>query len=147
MKSKHLFIMALFALLPATLKAQTTDTRFAGVWQQTQRITGKDGNQRLAYLPVWKVNGNDNTFFTFLIATPDGVSVKTNEGTYTVLNDSTLEEHVSGSITTPALVGKSNTIHYRFSSPDVLRLRFRMPGREHDVHEVWTRVRLAIPGQ
>lgn len=143
---KHLlFLIALWATLP--LGAQTTPQTgesLVGVWQQVQ-YAKKDGH--LMKLPVWKVMQSDGSFCTFLIANETGQSVITNLGTYEQTSDTTFVEHISGSITDPQLVGKSNVLSYTLKEGDKLSVSYRVPGASRETHEAWLRVKLEMPEQ
>ena len=140
---KTFFLLA--ALLPAALCATSSHdnaTDLIGVWQQVQ-TSKTDGH--LMQLPVWKVMQKDGTFCTFLIANEHGQSVITNQGRFTVVNDSTVTEHINGSITDPELVGKENRITYHFDGKDKIHVSYRMPGATRDGQEDWVRVKLEMP--
>ncbi len=132
------------ALLAASLTAAHADNAndLVGVWQQVQ-TSKTDGH--VMQLPVWKVMQADGSFCAFLIANQQGQSIITNQGRYSVENDSVLTEHIEGSITDPELVGKGNRIAYRFEGKDKLHISYRMPGASHDGHEDWVRVKLEMP--
>ena len=133
----------LLCMMPMALWAQTDAApQLAGVWQQIQVVKQK---QHPVKLPVWKVLQESGAFCTFLIANQGGQSIMTNLGSYTVTSDNTCVEHITGSITDPELVGKDNTITYRFVSPDVIDVTYRIPGATRDGHETWRRVKLELP--
>lgn len=143
---KYMAILAVaFLSSTAALMAQTEAPTLAGVWQQHQYVPEQDGSARLIHLPVWKVLTADGNFCTFLIANKEGVSIKTNEGTYKVLNDSVYEETLTGSITVPDLVGQSNSLRYEFQDPDTMNLIYTLPNKEAPTREIWTRVKLEFP--
>lgn len=141
-----IFIVTFFSGF-SLLTAQSDVSKLVGVWQQHERVTDNDGHMRLVHLPVWKVLTGDGVFYTFLIANKDGVSIKTNEGTYKVVNDSVYEENISGSITVPALVGTTNTMRYNFAHPDVMNVVYRLPKAQRDAREIWIRLKLELPQQ
>lgn len=126
------------------LKAATPegDPAFVGLWQQVEQ-SRQDG--RTLLLPVWKMIQSDGRFCTFLIGNRSGQSVITNEGRYEVTSDSTVTEHVSGSITDLDIVGKSIRLTYRLEGRDRLHLTYRIPGASRDGHETWKRVCLEVP--
>ena len=113
-----------------------------GIWQQVQ-VSKTDGHTML--LPVWKVLRSDGTFSTFLIVNRSGQSVITNEGTYKMVNDSTIVEHITGSITDPQLMGKDNQLIFRLADNDTLQVSYKMPGHTREAHEKWIRVKLERP--
>lgn len=137
-----LFLLALVLPLGLCAAAEKDNPTLVGVWQQVQQSKG-DGH--LIQLPVWKVMQSDGQFCTFLIANQGGQSIMTSQGSYTVTSDNTCVEHITGSITDPELVGKDNTITYRFVSPDVIDVTYRIPGATRDGHETWRRVKLELP--
>lgn len=136
-------LFLLFALLaPPSLNAQRSQTGIAGVWQQVQQA--KSGG-RLMKLPVWKVMQNDGSFCTFLIANESGQSVITNEGRYEQTSDSTITEHITGSITDPELIGKSNTLTFQLRDTGHMAISYCVPGSSRTNHETWVRVKLEMP--
>lgn len=140
MKTKLFLLLALLAPLGAS--AQGSRPAITGVWQQVQQAKG-DGH--LMKLPVWKVMQNDGSFCTFLIANESGQSIITNEGRYEQTNDSTIVEHITGSITDPDLIGKSNTLTYQLRQADQMSVSYTVPGSSRANHETWVRVKLEFP--
>lgn len=138
----------LFLLLAATLMGlqvmadSVKPESLEGIWQQVQ-VSKTDGHTML--LPVWKVLRSDGTFSTFLIVNRSGQSVITNEGTYKMVNDSTIVEHITGSITDPQLMGKDNQLIFRLADNDTLQVSYKMPGHTREAHEKWIRVKLERP--
>lgn len=135
-------LLALLATAGSMSAENKYEERFEGVWQQVQYTKPDAAPIRL---PVWKVMQTDGSFFTFLIANQSGKSIITNEGTYKVTSDSTVVEHVTGSITDPTLVGKNNRITYQFKDKDEVNVTYRMLGASRDGHETWVRVKLEMP--
>jgi len=136
-------LFLLFALLaPSSLNAQKSQAEITGVWQQVQQAKS-DGH--LMKLPVWKVMQNDGSFCTFLIANESGQSIITNEGRYEQTSDSTITEHITGSITDPELIGKSNTLTFQLRDTDHLAVSYCVPGSSRTNHETWVRVKLEMP--
>ena len=121
----------------ACLTAQNIPERFAGIWQQKQKITEKNGSERIVHLPVC----------TFLIANRKGESIITTKGTFAITDETTYVEHITGSITDPSLVNKDNIIKYTFTTDNTMTLTYRMPGAAKEAVEMWTRVKMAMPGQ
>lgn len=141
MKAKLFILLAVLA--PLGLFAQhTSPETLQGVWQQVQTAKN-DGH--IIRLPVWKVLQGDGSFCTFLIGDETGLSIITNQGRYEVESDSTFDEHVTGSITDPQLVGKSNRLYYELQGNDLMRVRYRVPGASRDGRETWVRVKLQVP--
>lgn len=140
MKPNLFLLLALLA--PLSLSAQKSLSDVAGVWQQVQQAKG-DGH--LMKLPVWKVMQNDGSFCTFLIANESGQSIITNQGRYELTSDSTIVEHITGSITDPELIGLSNTLTYQFRDSDKMDVSYRVPGASRENHEKWVRVKLEMP--
>lgn len=140
MKTKLFLCIALLA--PLSLNAQKSQQTIAGVWQQVQQAKG-DGH--LIKLPVWKVLQNDGSFCTFLIANESGQSIITNQGRYEQTTDSTIVEHITGSITDPELIGRSNTLTYQLSHSDQMAVSYCVPGSSRTSHETWIRVKLEMP--
>ncbi len=94
---KLLFLLLAAPLMGLQVMADSVKPEsLEGIWQQVQ-VSKTDGHTML--LPVWKVLRSDGTFSTFLIVNRSGQSVITNEGTYKMVNDSTIVEHITGSIT------------------------------------------------
>lgn len=143
---KRLFTLFVMVLAWGTMAWASSDKEanrhFVGVWQQVQ-TSHADGH--LMLLPVWKVMQADGTFCTFLIANQNGQSIITNQGSYTVTNDSIVVEHITGSITDPALVGKGNRLTYHFNGRDKVHVSYRMPEASRAGHEDWVRVKLEMP--
>lgn len=131
----------------ACLTAQNIPERFAGIWQQKQKITEKNGSERIVHLPVWKILNKDGTFCTFLIANRKGESIITTKGTFAITDETTYVEHITGSITDPSLVNKDNIIKYTFTTDNTMTLTYRIPGAAKEAVEMWTRVKMAMPGQ
>ena len=145
MKTRILHLLALTLMGTANLWAQQALSgghTLKGVWQQVQTSSK---SQRVMRLPVWKVLQGDGSFCTFLIGNEAGLSIITNQGRYEPLSDSTYVEYITGSITDPNLVGKSNTLRFRMSGPDTMHVRYRVPGASRDGKETWVRVKLQKP--
>lgn len=142
MKTKLLLLLALLAPLSLCAEETKKQPALTGVWQQVQAAR-HDGH--IMTLPVWKVLQGDGSFCTFLIANATGQSVITNEGSYEVTSDSTVVEHVTGSITDLDIVGKKLTLTYHFEGKDTLHVSYRVPGASRDGHETWVRVKLEVP--
>lgn len=137
-----LSMMAPLGIMASSHTEKDNAHKFIGVWQQVQ-TSKSDGHAML--LPVWKVMQSDGTFCTFLIANESGQSIITNQGRYTVSNDSIVVEHITGSITDPALVGKDNNLTYHFKTHDKLHVSYHMPEASRAGHEDWIRVKLEMP--
>lgn len=145
---KHLFftLLACLACCTATLKAQSqASNNFVGIWQQRQVTIGDNGTGHFIKLPVWKVYESNGTFCIFLIANQKADCIKVTEGTYSVVNDSIYEEHISGSLTNSNLVGRSNKIKYTFATPDELVISYNISNAPNDSHESWVRVKMQVP--
>ncbi len=140
------YLLATLLLAPALLahgaEPQKRQPKLPGIWQQMQK---SENGGHFIKLPVWKVLQNDGTFCTFLIANKKGQSIITNEGRYEIVSDTVVNEHVTGSITNPELVGKDNRITYRFVGIDRIDITYRLPNAPADGHETWQRVKLELP--
>ena len=145
---KRLFpLLAMMSVTIGLMGSTLADSKesvkhLVGVWQQVQK-SKTDGHIML--LPVWKVMQSDGTFCTFLIANQSGQSIITNQGRYTMTNDSVVVEHITGSITDPELVGKGNHLTYHFKGKDEVRVSYRISEASREVHENWIRVKLEMP--
>ena len=140
---KLLFLLLAAPLMGLQVMANSVKPEsLEGIWQQVQ-VSKTDGHTML--LPVWKVLRSDGTFSTFLIVNRSGQSVITNEGTYKMVNDSTIVEHITGSITDPQLMGKDNQLIFRLADNDTLQVSYKMPGHTREAHEKWIRVKLERP--
>ena len=69
------------------------------------------------------------------------------KGTFAITDETTYVEHITGSITDPSLVNKDNIIKYTFTTDNTMTLTYRMPGAAKEAVEMWTRVKMAMPGQ
>lgn len=141
---KKILLLALLA--PLFVCAQNTNSKaeLVGVWQQMGQ---PEYNRPPMRLPVWKVIQNDGTFCTFLIANQEAQSIITNQGTYSVTSDSTVVEHVTGSITDPDIVGKDNAINFQMRGKDFIHITYRTSAAEQVTHETWVRVKMEVPRQ
>lgn len=142
---RFISLLALVAIgTMLTASAQKATNTLVGVWQQEQTVQ-EGGKTRTIHLPVWKVITADGTFYTFLIASRNGRSMKMNEGTYTLNSDSVMTEHVHRSLTAPELDGCDNAIRYRFVDANTIQIVYRMPDALKDGHETWRRVTMEKP--
>ena len=87
----------------------------------------------------------DRNIWTFPIANRKGESIITTKGTFAITDETTYVEHITGSITDPSLVNKDNIIKYTFTTDNTMTLT--MPGAAKEAVEMWTRVKMAMPGQ
>ena len=68
----------------------------------------------------------------------------TNQGSYKLLNDSTIREHIDASITDGAVIGKDNDLTCSMSEDKkYIYVSYFMPGDSRKWQEVW--VRLEMP--
>ena len=142
---KKILLCALLALgiglpLGAQTKVKTTD--LVGLWQ----MTIKDEFGGVHYISVFKQMFADGKYHTFV--QPGKTQAKpfiiTNQGTYKLLNDSTIREHIDASITDGAVIGKDNDLTYSMSEDkNYLYVSYFMPGDSRRWQEVW--VRLEMP--
>lgn len=141
---RALLLYALLAPLSlcATVNKKTTN-QLTGIWQQIQTASPQD--KRIIHLPVWKVLQSDGTFTIFLITDKTGQCIIAHEGRYNVTSDSTVVEHVTGSVINSAFVGLSNNITYHFVGKDQLNITYQLPGATCSSTESWVRVKLEYP--
>lgn len=141
---KKTLLLALLVPLFAYAQTETSQVRLAGVWQQ---LGQPEDNRPPMRLPVWKVMQNDGSFCTFLIANQEAQSIITNQGTYRLTSDSTVTEHITGSITDPGIVGKDNVIRFQTRGNDLIQITYRTSAAEQETTETWVRVKLEMPRQ
>lgn len=137
-----LFILCFLTSLGLSADTQKKRAALTGLWQQVG-VDPHDGRQMR--LPVWKVLQEDGHFFIFLIANQHAQSIITNRGTYKPATDSTYVEHITGSITNTEMVGRSNTITYRFLDKDRIEVSYNLPEAPGVARETWVRVKLELP--
>lgn len=140
MTMKKLLSIVFSLCLFAGVQAQSQHP-LMGVWQQQTQERGG----RVINLPVWKLIQGDGTFCTMLIINRDAKTIKSMEGSYTILSDSTYAEHVTASVFNPELKGKASTLHYKFITPDQVVITYQMPGALTASSEIWARVKLEVP--
>ena len=136
--------LLLLLLVPLTLCAEPVEQKdqLVGIWQQ---VSPAKGDNPAIKLPVWKVLQQDGQFTLFLIANKQAQSIITNQGTYTVVADNVIVEHISASLTKPEMVGKKNKIRYKFLDRDTMVISYRFPTDQTDVTEMWVRVKMELP--
>lgn len=148
MKKIFPFLLALSLCLPSALSAQEqAKASLVGVWQRLETVKDDGGTTRTIKLPVWKVYDSNGTFSSFLIANKEADCIKAMEGTYSLVNDSVYDEHITGSVTSPELVGTTNPMSYKFVSPDLLQVSYHLSGAKQGVSEGWVRIKLEMPQQ
>lgn len=143
---KKILLCALLALgtgLPLGAQTKIKSSDLVGLWQ----LAGKDASGGVHYLPIFKQMFADGTYHTFMRQSGKGEAVPfaiTNQGTYKLLNDSTIREHIDASITDGAVIGKDNDLTYSMSEDNkYLYVSYFMPGASRKGQEVW--VRVAMP--
>ena len=142
---KKILLCALLALgigLPLGAQTKVKASDLVGLWQ----MTIKDEFGGVHYVSVFKQMFADGKYHTFL--QPDKTQAKpfiiTNQGTYKLLNDSIIREHIDASITDGAIIGKDNDLTYSMSEDKkYLYVSFFIPGASRKGQEVW--VRLEMP--
>ena len=142
---KKILLCALLALgigLPLGAQTKVKATDLVGLWQ----MTIKDEFGGVHYIPVFKQMFADGKYHTF--HQPGKTQAKpfiiTNQGSYKLLNDSTIREHIDASITDGAIIGKDNDLTYSMSEDKkYLYVSFFIPGAPRKMQEVW--VRLEMP--
>ena len=142
---KKILLCALLALgagLPLGAQTKIKSSDLVGLWQ----LAGKDASGGVHYLPIFKQMFADGKYHTF--HQPGKTQAKpfiiTNQGSYKLLNDSTIREHIDASITDGAVIGKDNDLTYSMSEDNkYLYVSYFMPGASRKGQEVW--VRVAMP--
>lgn len=142
---KKILLCALLALgigLPLGAQTKVKATDLVGLWQ----MTIKDEFGGVHYIPIFKQMFADGKYHTF--HQPGKTQAKpfiiTNQGSYKLLNDSTIREHIDASITDGAVIGKDNDLTYSMSEDKkYLYVSYFMPGDSRRWKEVW--VRVAMP--
>ena len=142
---KKILLCALLALgagLPLGAQTKIKSSDLVGLWQ----LAGKDASGGVHYLPIFKQMFADGKYHTF--HQPGKTQAKpfiiTNQGSYKLLNDSTIREHIDASITDGAVIGKDNDLTYSMSEDKkYLYVSYFMPGDSRRWKEVW--VRLEMP--
>lgn len=148
MKKIFPLLAAFILCLPTTLRAQDkANASLVGVWQRLETVKDDGGTTRTIKLPVWKVYDSNGAFSSFLIVNKEADCIKAMEGTYNLVNDSVYDEHIAGSITSPELVGATNPMTYKFVSPDLLIVSYRLSEAKQEVSESWVRIKLEMPQQ
>ena len=131
---KKILLCALLALgagLPLGAQTKIKSSDLVGLWQ----LAGKDASGGVHYLPIFMRQSGKGEAVPFAI---------TNQGTYKLLNDSTIREHIDASITDGAVIGKDNDLTYSMSEDNkYLYVSYFMPGASRKGQEVW--VRVAMP--
>ena len=143
---KKILFCALLALgigLPLGAQTKVKASDLVGLWQ----MTIKDEFGGVHYIPIFKQMFADGKYHTFMRQSGKGEAVPfaiTNQGTYKLLNDSTIREHIDASITDGAVIGKDNDLTYSMSEDNkYLYVSYFMPGASRKGQEVW--VRVAMP--
>ena len=142
---KKILLCALLALgigLPLGAQTKVKATDLVGLWQ----MTIKDEFGGVHYIPIFKQMFADGKYHTFVQSgkTQAKPFIITNQGTYKLLNDSTIREHIDASITDGAVIGKDNDLTYSMSEDNkYLYVYYFMPGAPRKFQEVW--VRLEMP--
>ena len=142
---KKILLCALLALgigLPLGAQTKVKASDLVGLWQ----MTIKDEFGGVHYVSVFKQMFADGKYHTFL--QPGKTQTKpfiiTNQGSYKLLNDSIIREHIDASITDGAIIGKDNDLTYSMSEDKkYLYVSFFIPGASRKGQEVW--VRLEMP--
>lgn len=141
---KFLLATLLLALSTVpTLRAQQkiTSADLVGLWQTT--VKDKYGGTH--YASMFKEMFADGTFHLFM-QTSEGDArpfVITNRGTYTVLNDTTIREHINASVTNGDVIGRDNDLTVSISdNKKMLYVTYYMPGSPDQGREVWVRVEM-----
>ena len=142
---KKILLCALLALgagLPLGAQTKIKSSDLVGLWQ----LAGKDASGGVHYLPIFKQMFADGKYHTFV--QPGKTQAKpfiiTNQGSYKLLNDSTIREHIDASITDGAIIGKDNDLTYSMSEDKkYLYVSYFIPGAPRKFQEVW--VRLEMP--
>lgn len=142
---KKILLCALLALgigLPLVAQTKVKASDLVGLWQ----MTIKDEFGGVHYIPIFKQMFADGKYHTF--HQPGKTQAKpfiiTNQGSYKLLNDSTIREHIDASITDGAVIGKDNDLTYSMSEDNkYLYVSYFMPGDSRRWKEVW--VRLEMP--
>lgn len=142
---KKILLCALLALgagLPLGAQTKIKSSDLVGLWQ----LAGKDASGGVHYLPIFKQMFADGKYHTFVQPgkTQDKPFIITNQGSYKLLNDSTIREHIDASITDGAIIGKDNDLTYSMSEDNkYLYVSYFIPGAPRKFQEVW--VRLEMP--
>lgn len=139
MKLRTLIYSILSLTLGLGAMAQTKHD-VVGIWQMV--VIDNEGDP--SYLPVFKEIRKDGSFVLFRqtkITKPFRI---TQFGTYKMLNDSTMREHIDQTINTLDLLGKDSDVMLRFNQDGrILISTFFIPGNPNQFQEIW--VRLALP--
>ena len=111
-----------------------------GIWQMV--VIDNEGDPN--YLPVFKEIRKDGSFVLFRQTKTTKPFHITQTGTYKLLNDSTMREHIDQTIHSRDLQGKDSDVMMQFNK-DVRMLisTFFIPGKPHKLQELW--IRLAFP--
>lgn len=110
-----------------------------GVWQ-TCMVESVEKGYRLSLGPLLKFISVDNTFMNIIIDTNKMGSVILVQGEYELKSDSIYVENITKSVYSVFPAGVENEISVERLHDNLIKLTFKIPGREEPGVEYWYRV-------
>ncbi len=143
MKTLFFSALMLFALHAQADTIGATDLDLVGMWQQVMI----DRDSKFHFIPNYKQFTSDGRFVTYYGAKPDNTpTVLSNVGTYAVVNDTTIREHIIRSVSNPIGEGADNDLTFKFRTINgyhYLYVTYTLLGMPHPGEELW--VKLEMP--
>ena len=141
-------IILLFLIFSSITIAQTNQTHIpasetmVGIWRQTGLVNPNTGEMMEVISGNYKVINPDKTYFTFVtwgINDPRRPTVIGQYGTYEIISDSSLVEHIVKHDLNAKMTGTSVELRYIMKDKNTLMLAWK---NHIDiwVNEVWTRL-------
>ena len=113
--------------------------RMQGVWQ-TCMVESVEKGYRLSLGPLLKFISVDNTFMNIIIDTNKMGSVILVQGEYELKSDSIYVENITKSVYSVFPAGVENEISVERLHDNLIKLTFKIPGREEPGVEYWYRI-------
>lgn len=108
-----------------------------GIWQMV--VLDNEGD--FVYVPAFKEIRKDGSFVIFSQSKSTKPFRITQTGTYKMLNDSTMREHIDQTMHTRDLLNKDNDLTMKFNKDgSMLVCSYFIPGNPQKMQELWTRV-------